>query len=99
MLREIETFIPEGHDSPITARELGKLTGATVRNVTAAIQKKRRAGVPICANRNENPGYFIAVSAEEMRDYCGRLKHEEAELRKTRRACEKIIDQLPEGGF
>ena len=38
------------------------------------------------------------ITADDLRDYCGRLKHEEAELRRTRRACERIINKLPKGG-
>lgn len=94
----IEDFIPEGAESPVTARELKRRTGADVRVITAAIQARRRAGVPICAKRDENPGYFIAQTSDELREYCGRLKHEEAELRKTRKACEKLITELPEDG-
>lgn len=91
----IESYIPTGSREPITAKELQKITGACIREITAAIQNRRRAGVPICAKRDETPGYFIAETADELRDYCGRLKHEEAEIRKTRRACEKLIRQLP----
>ncbi len=94
----IEDFIPEGAESPVTAKELRQRTGADVRVITAAIQARRRAGVPICARRDENPGYFIAETSEELQAYCKRLKHEEAELRKTRKACEKLITKFPEGG-
>lgn len=80
----------------MTARELCDAIGTDKRTVAAMIQRRRRAGVPICAARSGRPGYFIALTAEEMRDYCGKLKHEEAELRKTRRACERLIEALPE---
>lgn len=93
----IENYLPEGGENPVTAKELGKQTGEEVRTITAAIQRRRRDGVPIVGTKGKTPGYYIALTAEDLRDYCARLKHEEAELRKTRRACERIIHTLPEG--
>lgn len=98
MLNTIENYLPEGGESPVTAKELKRRTGVNVRMITAAIQRRRREGVPIVGSKGENPGYFIAITADELRDYCGRLKREEKALRKTRKACEKIIESLPEGG-
>lgn len=92
---KIEEYIPKGSSATITARELTQITGFDVRTIMSTIQRRRREGIPICAKKKEGPGFFIAINAEELRDYCGRLKHEEAELRKTRRACEKLIDKLP----
>lgn len=94
---EIERYIPCGSDRPITIKELEQQTGVDVRTIAAEIQKKRRAGVPIVGNKGLKPGFYIATTAEEMQEYCGRLKHEEAEIRKTRKACEKIIKNLPKG--
>lgn len=94
----IENYLPKGGEHPLTAKELQRITGADVRTITAAIQQRRREGVPIVGSKGENPGYYIAITAGDLRDYCGRLKHEEAELRRTRKACERIIDKLPKGG-
>ena len=94
----IENYLPKGGEHPLTAKELQRITGADVRTITAAIQQRRREGVPIVGSKGENPGYYIAITAGDLRDYCGRLKHEEAELRRTRKACEGIIDKLPKGG-
>lgn len=98
MLAAIENYLPEGGESPVTAKELQRRTGEDVRTITAAIQRRRREGVPIVGSKGENPGYYIAITADDLRNYCGRLKREEAELRRTRRACERIINKLPEGG-
>ena len=94
----IENYLPKGGEHPLTAKELQRITGADVRTITAAIQQRRREGVPIVGSKGENPGYYIAITAGDLRDYCGRLKHEEAELRRTRKACERIIDKSPKGG-
>lgn len=94
----IENYLLKGGEHPLTAKELQRITGADVRTITAAIQQRRREGVPIVGSKGENPGYYIAITAGDLRDYCGRLKHEEAELRRTRKACERIIDKLPKGG-
>lgn len=94
----IDDYLPKGGDNPVTAKQLTRRTGSDVRTITAAIQRRRREGVPIVANRHERPGYYIALTAGDLRDYCERLRHEEAELRKTRKACERIIKKLPEEG-
>ena len=98
MLETIEDYLPEGGENPVTAKELQRRTGADIRVITLAIQQRRREGVPIIGSKGENPGYYIAITADDLRNYCGRLKREEAEIRRTRKACERIINKLPEGG-
>ena len=72
------------------------MLGCTIRELTIAIERERRAGVPICAHSGSNPGYYLAASKEEMQEYCDSLAHRAGELDKTRTACIETLPKLPE---
>ena len=91
----ISDFLSEGAANAQTGKELCTLLNVTARDLTAAVERERRAGKPICANTGPNPGYYLAATQEEMRRYCDSLQHREKEIRKTRNACRKTIEQLP----
>lgn len=84
-----------GEEHAQTGRELSARLGIPIRNLTAAIERERRQGKPICANTRGNYGYYIPPDREAMQAYCKALKRREAELAKTRKACALSIEKLP----
>lgn len=94
---KISDFLHTGADNPQTAKELCNLLHLDKRELTAAIERERRQGSPICASCNgSNPGYFLAGNKQEMQDYCNSLHHRAAEIYATRQACLNTINDLPE---
>lgn len=91
----IAEILTEGKENARTGRELRNLLHITARDLTAAIEKERRDGQPICASTGSNPGYYLAADKEEMQQYCNSLMRRAGEIHKTRRACIKTIAKLP----
>ena len=93
----ISDHLHHGAESAITARELCDLLGLRPRDVSAAVERERRAGKPICASSSTaNPGYYLAANQDEMRQYCVGLNRRAGEIQKTRRACLKTLEALPD---
>ncbi len=88
-------ILAEGAENARTGKEICKLLGITARDLTAAIERERRQGQPICANTGSNPGYFLAANRDEMQRYCNSLRHRAGEIYKTRKACIQTIEGLP----
>ena len=74
-----------------TGKELAKLYHCNIRNITEQVERERRAGKPICASTGDNPGYYLAETAEELESYCKVLDRRSKELQKTRRHLLKAI--------
>lgn len=87
----ITELLSEGAASARTGKELAILLSCDIRDITAAVERERRQGQPICAASGENPGYYLAANAEELENYCSRLHHRAAELYKTRRALLNVL--------
>ena len=93
----IHEILETGADNARTGKEICGILGITPRDLTAAIQKERRDGQPICASADpKRPGYFLAANREEMQRYCNSLFHRAGEIHATRKACLKTLDNLPE---
>lgn len=92
----IAEYLQEGSENARTGKELCFLLGITSRDLTAAIERERRAGKPICASTGSNPGYFLAADKTEMKRYCNSLFRRAGEIHKTRRACLKTMEELPD---
>ena len=88
-------LLSRGAKNARTGKELCAILKITIRDLTDAITRERRAGKPICASTGRNPGYFIAENKEEMQDYCKRLLHRAGEIHKTRKACMDTMEGLP----
>ena len=93
----IQDYLAKGEENARTGKELCRLLGLTARDVSEAVEKARRDGVPICANTGSNPGYYIAATKDDMTRYCRSLWKRAGEIHKTRRACLKTIEDLPDG--
>ncbi len=85
-----------GAENARTGREICRELNITHRELTAMIERERRAGQPICAATGGKPGYFLAANQEEMQRYCRALWRRAGEIFKTRRACLQTIESLPE---
>lgn len=94
----ITEHLREGAHNAQTGRELCKLLQISARELTAAVEAERRAGNPICASTDPAaPGYFLPADKEELKRYCSSLFRRAGEIHKTRRACLKALDTLPDG--
>ena len=86
-----------GRERAKTGRELCKILDIKPRDLTEAIEQERRQGIPICANTGGRAaGYFLAADKAEMQAYCKSLYHRAGEIFKTRRACMRTLEHLPE---
>lgn len=91
----IHEYLAEGEENARTAKELCRLLHINHRDLTAHIERERRAGHPICASCGNNPGYYLAANQQEMQRYCKSLLHRAGEIHATRNACLKTLDSLP----
>lgn len=91
----ISEILSPGAANALTGKEICNLLGITPRELTAAIERERRKGKPICAATGGRPGYFLAENREEMERYCRSLFHRAGEIHKTRKACLKALATLP----
>lgn len=93
----IAELLSVGAENPTTGKELAAVIGCDIRDITAAVERERRQGQPICAASGENPGYYLAADAAELEKYCNRLHHRAAELYKTRQALLAVLKQYAAG--
>lgn len=91
----IAEILHEGRENTMTAGELCALTGMNGTQLRLRIMAERRSGEPICSATGKNPGYFLAETAAEMREFCESMKHRIDEVSETRRACMEQIMNLP----
>lgn len=92
----IADILAEGAENARTGRELATILCCDIRTITEQVERERRDGQPICAtSRGENAGYYLAADAEELANYCNRLKKRALELFKTRQALIRVLKQLP----
>lgn len=93
----IAELLPFGEENAIRGRDLCYKLGIPARALTAAVEKERRNGQPICATTDSaNPGYYLAPDQQAMLAYCGRLNHRKNEIARTIAACKKCAEKLPE---
>lgn len=92
----IAELLAEGAANARTGREICRILNITARELTIAIARERRAGSPICASSGKNPGYYLAANQAEMQRYCKSLYHRAGEIHKTRNACIKAMENLPQ---
>lgn len=92
----IKEILYTGKENARRGRDLCEQLGINPRELTAAIERERKSGAPICASCNGNkPGYYLAATQEEMQIYCRSLYKRAGEIHKTRRACLKALKRLP----
>lgn len=93
----VADLLSTGKENARTGRTLAKLLRCNIRDITAWIERERRAGLPICASNDpEHPGYYLAGTAGELQRYCNMLDKRADELRKTSLALLKKAQALSE---
>lgn len=90
----IYELLDTGRRNARTGRQLAKILHCDIRDITEQIERERREGRPICASTGENPGYYLAESAEELDKYCSRLKSRAIEIFKTRQALIRTLREI-----
>lgn len=94
----IADILWRGKENARSGRELAEHLSISRRDLSTAIRNERRQGQPICATTsNNNPGYYLAASPEELDEYCDNLLKRATELFKIREAIIKAF-YLPDTG-
>ena len=92
--RRIADFLSRGRGNAIPRRDLERLTKLAPREVSLAVERERRAGVPILA---DGRGYFLPASEEERAECVRSLRHRAGEILTTARAVERGKIEYEEG--
>ena len=92
--RRIADFLSRGRENAIPRRDLERLTKLAPREVSLAVERERRAGVPILA---DGRGYFLPASEEERAECVRSLRHRAGEILTTARSVERGKIEYEEG--
>lgn len=92
--RSIADLLGVGRENAIPRRDLERLTKLAPREVSLAVERERRAGVPILA---DGRGYFLPASEEERAECVRSLRHRAGEILTTARAVERGKIEYEEG--
>lgn len=87
----VTDILKTGKENATPGAELAALLGCSLRELTAAIERERRAGAPICASQSYPMGYYLAADEYELAEYCEQVKSRAVNLFKTRQALVKIL--------
>ena len=104
----VASILPEGKRNALPGREIARLLGfRSTREVSAAVERERRLGLPICASCDGNsPGYFLASGPDELAEYLSSLRRRLRAVGRTETALEETLSRwegqlrirLPEDG-
>ena len=93
----ISDYLTTGRANARTGKQLARLLHCNIRDITAGIERERRQGVPIIASYDkEQPGYYLAETAEELQRYCSILDHRAGEMRATSSILLLTAEGLPQ---
>lgn len=91
----IRDFLYIGKRHARTGRELAAVLHCPIRDISELVEKERRTGTPILASCDSRcPGYYLAETSEEVRNYCKGLHKRAGEIYKTRDALLKTADRM-----
>ena len=91
----ISAYLLTGKGNARTGRELARLLGCTPRDISLLVERERRAGTPILAScSSETPGYYLAETAGEIKNYCRNLSNRAEEIDKTRSALLETAEKM-----
>lgn len=82
------SVLHEGQENALSAREIARITGATQREVTRAIEVARLSGNPVCACRW---GYYLPETTDDLRHYVHAFDRRLRHIKNTRAALEDMI--------
>lgn len=84
--RSIADLLGVGRENAIPRRDLERLTGLAPREVSLAVERERRSGVPILA---DGSGYYLPASHDERAACVRSLRHRAREILITARSIER----------
>ena len=84
--RSIADLLGVGKANAIPRRDLERLTGLAPREVSLAVERERRSGVPILA---DGSGYYLPSSHDERAACVRSLRHRAREILITARSIER----------
>lgn len=84
--RPIADYLGVGRENAIPRRDLERLTGLAPREVSLAVERERRSGVPILA---DGSGYYLPASDEERAACVRSMRHRAREILITARSIER----------
>ncbi len=90
-------YLGTGRESARTARELSGALGVSWRDISAAVERERRAGAPICAATGDPKGYYLAKDAAEMEEYARSLTKRAGRVDATRDAVAATAGRMRDG--
>ena len=82
----VSELLLHGQENAIPRRELESLTGWSGRMVRLAIERERRAGIPILSDNAS--GYFLPGNSAERAQFVRSMRNRAAEILKTAQAVE-----------
>lgn len=75
----------------MTAKQISKKIGCSMRDVSRMVEYERKHGAPILAGCN---GYGIAADSLQMLQYCKALESRIRHTRQTLYACKKTAERM-----
>ena len=83
----VASFLRYGRGNALTTREISRISGLSLRDVTRAICFERRHGAPILSD--PGAGFWLAASEDELRRCVAALRRRAAEIQQTASALER----------
>lgn len=90
----VADILGTGKQNAITGATLADRLGCSPRELAAAIERERRAGVPICASQSRPMGFYLAADENELAEYCQQVKSRAVNLFKTRQALVRVLKEI-----
>ena len=87
----VASFLRYGRGNALTTREISRISGLSLRDVTRAICYERRHGAPILSD--PGAGFWLAETAEELRRCVAALHRRAGEIRRTAEALQQIMEE------
>lgn len=82
----VSELLLHGQENAVPRRELENLTGWSGRMVRLAIERERRAGIPILSDNSS--GYYLPGNSAERAQFVRSMRNRAAEILKTAQAVE-----------
>lgn len=90
----VADILGTGKQNAVNGATLADRLGCSLRELNAAIERERRAGVPICASQCRPMGYYLAADEYELAEYCQQVKSRAVNLFKTRQALINVLKRI-----
>lgn len=89
---EVNGLLHTGEESAVTARDLAKITGRSVREITAQIARERQAGAVILSS---GKGYFLPANNEEILHFVRAMDSRARNIYLATRSAKAMLAKVP----